>query len=376
MLCIQDPEYKNSVLLNEALLEVCENACYGAGTYAFVSAEGIDLLMNNSIFETFIEKGSYELIIGMDDITNSNTLVTVKKFQNKYKNLSVKAFVHTTQSSVYHPKFSWFKCEEGGYLVTGSGNLTHKGLRKNREAYVLEKLTVEQIAEIEVQWKEWISSCREYLLDIDDLRVIEKAEENKRKRYKNIDEKVSSNREKKRKKEVIEKRKAIECEDENGAWSFSEEAAVLLAEIPVGRDRKLKKWCQANFDIETLKTFFGTKPNAKYEVILRCITNEGLILNIEKRQVISKGSVNYCFELTPPKDTLYPEEGRPIGVFVKIAMRTFLYMIIMPEDEYHDSLRIKLDKNRIREDRMVRCRLNVKELIAICEDLPILDYVE
>lgn len=376
MLCIQDPEYKNSVLLNEALLEVCESALYGAGTYAFVSAEGIDLLMNNSIFETFIGRGHYELIIGMDDITNSNTLEAVKKYQNMYKNLSVRAFMHTTQSSVYHPKFSWFQCEEGGYLITGSGNLTHKGLRRNREAYVLEKLTVNQIAEIEVQWKEWIGSCKKYLLDIDDLRVIEKAEENRRKRYENIEGNILSGQEKKRKKEVIEKRKAVECEDENGAWAFSKESAVLLAEIPVGRDRKLKKWCQANFDIETLKTFFGTRPNAKYEVILRCITNEGLMLNIEKRPVISKGSVNYCFELTPPKDTLYPEEGRPIGVFVKIAIRTFLYMIIMPDDGYHDCLRIKLDQNRSREDRMVRCRLNVNELIEICEDLPILDYVE
>ncbi len=50
MLYIQDPEYENSFLLNEALLEACENAEYGAGTYAFVSANGIDLLMKNSIF--------------------------------------------------------------------------------------------------------------------------------------------------------------------------------------------------------------------------------------------------------------------------------------------------------------------------------------
>ena len=49
-----------------------------------------------------------------------------------------------------------------------------------------------------------------------------------------------------------------------------------------------KKWCQANFDVETLKSYFETTPNAKYEIILRCVTKEGIILDIEKRPVISK----------------------------------------------------------------------------------------
>ncbi len=82
MLYIQDPEYENSFLLNEALLEACENAEYGAGTYAFVSANGIDLLMKNSIFEKFIETGKYFLVIGMDEITNTNTINAITEYKN------------------------------------------------------------------------------------------------------------------------------------------------------------------------------------------------------------------------------------------------------------------------------------------------------
>jgi hypothetical protein len=36
MLNIQDPTYNGSVLLHEALLEVCGEATCGAGAYAFV----------------------------------------------------------------------------------------------------------------------------------------------------------------------------------------------------------------------------------------------------------------------------------------------------------------------------------------------------
>lgn len=377
MLCIQDPEYEDSLLLNEALLEACENACCGAGTYAFVSADGIDLLMNNSIFETFIQRGNYYLVIGMDDITNSNTLKAIKEYQATHEKLIVKAFVHMTKGSTYHPKFSWFRTEDGGYLVTGSGNLTQKGLRRNREAYVLEKVTTDEIEEIESKWISWLNDCNDYLLNIDDPRVIKKADENKKKIFERVKRRIAFDQVKSTNKEIIiGERGKIECKDENGAWEFTKDASVLLAEIPVGRDRKLKKWCQANFNIETLESFFGTKPNAKYEIILRCITKDGLMLNIEKRPVISKSSINYCFELTPPKNTLYPDDGRPIGVFVKISVRTFLYMIIMPDDLYHVRLKRKLDNSRTRLDRMARCQLSVQELIEVCDDLPILDYLE
>lgn len=216
--------------------------------------------------------------------------------------------------------------------------------------------------------------CKDFLFDLDDPCVVERARKNREKQI--ITAKGRKISERDIKKEIIERRKNEETKDENGAWEFNETALVLLAEIPIGRNRKLKKWCQANFNIETLKSFFGTEPNQKYEVVLRCITNEGLMLDIEKRPVISKKSTNYCFELTPPKDTLYPEDGRPIVVFIKLAVRTFLYMIIMPNDLYHEQLSSKLDQNRIRADRMARHQLLVKDLMKICRELPILDYVE
>ncbi len=288
MLYIQDPEYENSFLLNEALLEACENAEYGAGTYAFVSANGIDLLMKDSIFEKFIETGKYFLVIGMDEITNTNTINAITEYKNVHSNLSVKAFVHTTKASIYHPKFSWFKTREGGYLVTGSGNLTQKGLRKNREAYVLEKVTNDQIKSIEAEWNRWIKSLESYLFDINDKKVLEKAKENKKRVMERTKGRCTNKKKSKGDEHLYAKREMIEYEDESGAWEITNDSLALLAEIQIGRDRKSKKWCQANFDVETLKSYFETTPNAKYEIILRCVTKEGIILDIEKRPVISK----------------------------------------------------------------------------------------
>lgn len=50
----------------------------------------------------------------MDEITNTNTINAITEYKNIHSNLSVKAFVHTTKASIYHPKFSWFKTREGG----------------------------------------------------------------------------------------------------------------------------------------------------------------------------------------------------------------------------------------------------------------------
>lgn len=73
---------------------------------------------------------------------------------------------------------------------------------------------------------------------------------------------------------------------------------------------------------------------------------------------------------------MYPDNGRPIGVFVKIAVRTFLYMVIMSDDEYHPQLSEKLDAYHVRKNRLVRYQLSVKELRKLCNTLPIFDYME
>ena len=147
--CIQDPTYENSEYLHEALIASCVGAISGGGAYAFASRDGIKLLMEDDNFKEFLNNGSFTLIVGMDDITNVYAIDMLKRMKEKYgNNLTIKAYIHNSKGSTFHPKYSWFETKDGGILVIGSGNLTQRGLRQNREAYAIERLSKNEIEEV------------------------------------------------------------------------------------------------------------------------------------------------------------------------------------------------------------------------------------
>ena len=333
--CIQDPQYPNSFLLHEALLNACKKSISGGGVYAFVTADGVNLLLDDKIFSGFIGKGKYTLIVGMDDITSEKALSKLKDMKNKYgTNLEVHAFLHNTKGSTFHPKFSWFKTNDGGTLILGSGNLTQKGLRKNREAFSVVEVDEAGISQIESEWKSWLAFNEKFLREIDDTDVVEKAKDNA------INSKwIRINKSKKKEKEdqiniedvstdVIET--PIYTSEEDDAWYFELQNKILFAEIPKSKDR----WKQANFDKNTFETFFGAKcgQNGEYRVLLRNINKSGVMGEVEIRPAVSVASQNYRFELDAASGLSYPENGRPIALFVKISERTFLYELFMPDD--------------------------------------------
>ena len=134
-LFIQDPSFPSSDLLHDKLIDTFRNAVGGGGAYAFVSRDGVQMLMENADFETMIERGPYTLVVGTDHITNEAALTKLSELKNAHNNLTVFAFLHEHNNSIFHPKYSWFRNENGGTLVIGSGNLTVNGLRRNQEAF-------------------------------------------------------------------------------------------------------------------------------------------------------------------------------------------------------------------------------------------------
>ena len=74
MFCIQDPSYENSKYLHETLLSECVGSIYGAGSYAFATKDGINLLLADENFKNFLENGTYTLVVGTDDITNEHSI--------------------------------------------------------------------------------------------------------------------------------------------------------------------------------------------------------------------------------------------------------------------------------------------------------------
>ena len=136
MLHIQDPFFSDSYTLHEALIKSCSPSIIGYGAYAFASKGGIELLLKDKEFDSLLERGSYSLIIGIDGITNVASLEALNKILENKPTLDVRAFHHNNKGSLFHPKISDFKNEQGnGSLIVGSGNLTIGGLRKKQRNF-------------------------------------------------------------------------------------------------------------------------------------------------------------------------------------------------------------------------------------------------
>lgn len=394
-LFIQDPKYPDSYLLHEALLAACKGAINGGAVYAFVSSGGVKLLLENEIFKNLLRNGSFELIVGIDEITNTKTLEKLGEIQNEYGgNLKVSAFLNNTKSSLFHPKFCWFENESGGVLVTGSGNLTEKGLRKNREIFNVIEVNKEDLKKIQEQWKSWLNYNKKLLKSIDDEEVKIKAESN---RVRFIKQKIKESITKQKIKnglnaegidleidtddidleidiENIDLGIDIENMDEEDieAWNYEDDDSVLVYQIPKNGGRKE----QVNFDKDSFFNFFGAGGTDAYRkiAVFRNILENGTICEVEERPAVSVKSQNYRFELEALSDISYPTDGnRPIGIFIKVSTRMFIYMVTIPGEVYYQEVKEFLYDNTLikRDDRMKRYNTNVKELRDNCKNIPI-----
>jgi len=325
-LYIQDRAFSKTESVDEALLSSCNNAIGGYGAFAFASKDGVDLILRDNLFLSMIKKGQYHLVIGIDEITNERAVNALNEIAKLHKNLSIKIYFSNDSGSIFHPKFSLFKAKSGeGFLVVGSGNLTLRGLRKNKEAFAKIKLTSKEYTDTEAYLTAWLRESEANLRDLDDPEVLEKAKSNvfisKKKKKKNLTVGKDSG------KRGADHKHKIDGYDEE-VWEYSSENEILFAEIPGSGNR----WKQANFDKENFTNFFGAIPGNNFHRILLRHVDEFALSDIENRQSVSVKSQNYRFELDAASGLDYPANGRPIGVFIKVATRIFMYHLFMPGD--------------------------------------------
>ena len=361
MLYFQDPYFSDSYTLHEALIQSCSTSVQGKGAYAFATKSGIEILLKDNVFDSLLDRGEYSLIVGIDEITNLASLEALSAIKAAKPNLTVKAFDHNNRGSLFHPKLSYFrKQDDSGTLIVGSGNLTLGGLRRNREAFSLLQLSVDELLRIEQYWNAWLLQSDELLKDIDNVDVIRKATDNqyvRRARIRRPEEEV-----------VIEDEIPIVELDEfeilhQDGWQFYADSEVLIAEIPRSGDR----WKQANFDINTFQNFFGATPGDNSQrILLRNINDDLTLSEIEVRPSVSVISQNYRFELDAASGLPYPNNGKPIGVFIKVTTRMFLYHLYMPNQPLYDELNEWLKANWAgREDRMKRITTRVNQISEV-----------
>jgi hypothetical protein len=346
---LQDPGSPSGYLL-ETLAEVAPGADRGGGIFAWATSAGVRLLAEDAAVGAFLADAPFDLIVGVDAITDEAALDAIVAAQAKAHQLTARAFVHDLRPLLFHPKFTWFRREGELILIAGSGNLTVGGLRSNWELFTRAVATGAEANAIEATLREWEERWGEYLLLIDDPRVRERAAQN-------------TGRE-----ELFQRpRVRRPREPREGVRTFSGSEPVLIAEIPRG-----DRWKQANFHREDYEGFFGAEVGSQRRILLQHVNADATIGDYENRPSVAVRSHNYRFELAAAGGLPYPDDGRPIGVYVRMGDGIFLYRLLMPGSDSYETIDAVLrERTDVPANRMRRLRLDARELREVWPDSPI-----
>ena len=148
----------------------------------------------------------------------------------------------------------------------------------------------------------------------------------------------------------------------------SDATPVLVAEIPKGTDDGRM---QANFSKEMFIKFLGASETIKRNAYLFHVRADGTLGEHELRPAVVTKSHNYRFELRAGRGLSYPTGERPIGVFVRVATRSFLYMLLMPGSPGHQEMAALLDSNAEPGPRMRRIEFEAAVVRAAWPDAPL-----
>ncbi len=323
MLVIQDPSDQTSEFLLEAILETVENATAVGCAFAFASASGVRLLAGSSTFQQILHCAAIDIIVGVDAVTDTAAVREMQRIAQHHKGVAFKAFVTGRPNAIFHPKLLWSEKPGGGNIVIGSGNLTERGLLKNWEAYWKQGLSVVELKEIRATWQRWIDQSQACIKPIDDPLVAELAQNNT---VLAVEGDLP----------VLDVHVPVAppvVPETRGSW-ISSTSPVLIAEISKSGDRG----SQVNFHKQDYEDYFGVSGQAGQLVVFRHIQADGAPEPYEtSRPPVTVASQNYRFELSAMVGKVYPVKGRPIGVYVRVAARTFWYHLLMPEDaEYYN----------------------------------------
>lgn len=384
-LMIQDPTYSETMRLGEALIDACNIGGNGAGAFAFVEENGIDLFLGDADFRKYITANKYELIIGTDSITDPKAVASLRTYCGLYKNLTVYGYVHDARKNLFHPKVTWFETKTGGISIIGSGNLTERGLFHNIEMYSYNILNSTEIDKLKSDWEDWLdySINNNFLFDINDPIIdyavnLSAAKKNsifkstvgtstgttvgtrvwesilkslyiKQPKATSISKKILTSKPR-TKKPTPKKSSAVigtpiqsvaqvvVPASVNPVWTVSLTDRVLVAEVPKASDR----WKQINFDKASFQNFFGATAGGTtgtYRILLKNVDSAGVLRATETRPSVSVASHNWRFEIAAASRLTYPTGvSRPYVIFSEVSIRSFIYELVMPGDSRYQEV--------------------------------------
>jgi hypothetical protein len=317
--------------LLDAMNEAAADATAGGGVFAFASKGGIDALFAQpNIARMLRRQRRFQLIVGVDAITNAEALLCLSEKVVEFRSLSVKVFFHENPASTFHPKFSWFQQGANLRLVTGSGNLTKRGLGQlavaagaspgNWEAFSIQMMRDNDAMAALADISNWLDSQQTLgtLCSLDDERVRERAMANGRMRFASATPRAR-----------VRVRPApapaateIQVAPVDGiAFSTPE---ILVREIPRNRSG------QADVGKKALTEFFGYEGSEK-KVFVQYVSLDNVAKPVEPILLFVNQSKNYRLELHEIAELEYElgeDDGRMIVVATKLDLRSFRYTIL------------------------------------------------
>lgn len=371
---IQDPTDANTTYLIEEILNQLQNANGCRAMFAFASSGGVDELFNDPIVKTYLESWPLRIVLGLDAITNRQTLERMTDLQEEHNKLNVEVF-RNPYNTLFHPKICHFEGHDNGQVViVGSGNLTPGGLKQNFEAYsVLYAAANEQIDLS--PWSDFLNRHCANIRAIDD-EALERAAQN-----------VFRGAGGGRRGGPLPTpapvppvlppaiappfplERAIDARLPGDVEAVPDQ--VLIAEIPGGGGR----WNQAHFNKDIITIFFEVQPETTQRVYLTPVEANGARGPQEMRLCVYSRSSNknLKIELGLGRGLGYPAgERRPLGVFRRVQARVFEYMLLMPGDDGYDAThRLMLSLDSIGKG-LHRSLTNTRQLADVWPNSPLL----
>lgn len=322
---VQDPTAPDTVYLFEAIIRAIRGATSCAGIFAFASRAGVDSLLGDPEIRSFLNDSTMSLMIGLDAVTNRETLQRLRELEAEHADLKVRVFWNPT-NALFHPKVALFEYEGGGRsLIVGSGNLTPGGLRQNFEAFSVLKFA----ADDPVDFSPWDRFLKKHAADIRpiDQHALDRAAQNT----------VRGRR------RGIEPTTGTPPSTEHADLEPTRDVVVpaggtnrfLVARVPKAGNR----WQQVHFNVPVIEQFFRVRPNTTQRVYLVECRADGTFGDEEVRPcVYSDSNRNLKIEIASHRGEPYPETGPPIAVYRELHARAFAYMLLMPGDPGYDAM--------------------------------------
>jgi len=352
-LSLQDPTAGGNNLLH-AISRAARDADSGGGFFAFASFKGIEMLFKDEFLHRLAKKRGFELIVGVDAITNKGALDSLAGLSKRLPMFEARVLLHESPT-LFHPKLCWFAKGSELTLIVGSGNLTPGGLVTNFEAFAVCPLSGAAAAAAKTEIEGFQHRWDHRLLPPDHPAALTRAAKN-----------TGSER-------SLMKKMAPADEFPASTPAPEATALVLVAEISKNVDERT----QLDVGIEMFTGFFGAKPEGGH-ILIQPVSSSGKLEEVETpRAIFPTRSRNYRFEAKAGAGRKYPApgSGRPFGIFVRMPDGIFRYQLLWPTEPGYveiDSLLTERAGVAKKKRPMRREAVTVTELAAAWPASPLL----